>query len=259
MTTTQKPRVLGALPASPYHRPHFRYFAPVDGGEGATPTDPPAPPAPESAAPAEPPAPPADPAAEETPPWSSEEYDREKAWKKIQAQKADLDAERAKRDKAIQDATAAATQQAREEAYREIGKTFGLVKEDEAPTVEGLQAALQERDQTLTASESRNLALTVENAVLRYADKHGADADALSDSSSFTSKLKALDPAADDYASQVEELVKSTTESHSRYRKVQVAPKSSDGDPSPAGGAPTGEKSIDDIRKERQNRRGVTS
>lgn len=259
MTTTQKPRVLGALPASPYHRPHFRYFAPVDGGEGAAPTDPPAPPAPEPPAPTDPAAPPADPASDDTPPWSSDEYDREKAWKKIQAQKADLDAERAKREKAIKDAETAAEKRAAEKAYKEIGKTLGVVTEDETPTVEGLSQALQDKDQTLTAAQADNHTLRIENAILRHADRFGGDVDALTDSESFKKKLSELDTKADDHAAQVEALIKSTIESNARYRKVQVAPKSSDGDPSPAGGPPTGEKSIDDLRKDRQNRRGIES
>lgn len=256
MTTTQKPRVLGALPASPYHRPHFRYFAPIDGGEGAAPSDPPAA---EPSAPAEPAAPAATTPADDTPPWSADEYDREKAWKKIQAQKADLEAERAKRTQAVKDAETAAEKRAAEKAYKEIGKTLGVVAEDETPTVEGLTQALQDKDQSLTAAQAETQALRIENAILRHADRFGGDVDALTDSESFKKKLKELDPTADDHASQVEALVKSTVESHARYRKAQVAPKSSDGDPAPAGGAPAGEKSIDDLRKERQNRRGVTS
>lgn len=226
------------------------------GGGGPTPDPAPADPPANPAPPADP-APGADPATPpaEDAPWKADDFDSERAWRKIQAQKADLDAEKAKRAQAVEDAKTAAAQTAREEAYREFGKSLGIVKDDEAPTVEGLQTALQERDTKLSAADARVLALSVENAVLKYADKHGADADALSDSSSFTSKLKDLDPAADDYATQVEALVKTTVGNNSRYRKVQVAPQSSDGDPSPAGGTPPGEKSIDDLREERRKRR----
>jgi hypothetical protein len=260
MTDTQHTRILGALPASRWHRPNLRYFAPVDGGEGATPTDPPAgqqPPAgdqPPAGTPA-----PSDPAGDDTPPWSAEEYDREKAWKKIQAQKADLDAERSKRAQAIKEAETAAEKRAAEKAYKDIGKTLGVITEDETPTVEGLSQALQDKDQTLTTAQAENQALRIENAILRHADRFGGDVDALTDSESFKKKLKELDSTADDHAAQVEALVKTTVESNARYRKVQVAPKSSDGDPAPTGGAPTGEKTVDDIRKERQNRRGLKS
>lgn len=210
--------------------------APAGGGDPAPPAPAPTPePSPTpKAEPAAPPAPAADPS-DPKPPWTADDFDAERAWNRIQAQKADLDAERAKRDQAVKDAEAAATQRAREEAYREFGKQLGIVKDDEAPTVEGLQAALQERDTKISASDARVLALSVENAVLKYSDKHGADADALADSSSFTEKLKALDPTSDKYASEVEALVKSTVESNSRYRKVQVAPQSSNGNPAPSG------------------------
>lgn len=252
-----KLRTLGAQFPPVYDRPFLRYFDGEAGAPGGNPapTDPPA-----ATDPAAPPAPPADPAAPpaKQPPWgSAEEFDPERAWTLLQNKDADIAAERAKREKAVEDAKTAAAQTAREEAYREFGKSLGIVKDDEAPTVEGLQAALQERDTKLSASDARVLALSVENAVLKYSDKHGADADALSDSSSFTSQLKALDPAADDYAAQVEALVKTTVEKNSRYRKVQVAPKSSDGDPSPSGGKPAAE-GIDAMRKtfaERRNGR----
>lgn len=234
--------------------------APAGGGDPAPPAPTPAPapqaPAPEPAAPADPPAPAADPS-DPKPPWTEDDFDAERAWKKIQAQKADLDAERAKKDQAVKDAETAATQRAREEAYREFGKQLGIVKDDEAPTVEGLQAALQERDTKISAGDARILALSVENAVLKYSEKHGADADALADSSSFTSKLKALDPAADNYASEVEALVKSTVESNSRYRKVQVAPQSSNGDPAPSGGNPAPE-GVEAFRAAYQKERGIT-
>lgn len=233
----------------------IRTLAPEAEGSSTPPADP-APPAPaeppvEPAAPQEPQAP-----AGDTPPWG-EDFDPERAWKRIQAQKADLDAERAKREKAVKDAEAAAEQRAREEAYREFGKHLGLVKDDEPPTVEGLQQALQEKDSTLTAAQAEAQALRIENAILRYADKHGGDADALTDSESFKSKLKALDPTADDYASQVEQLVKTAVESNARFRKVQVAPRSSNGNPAPSGGDTAPKDDIETLRATYRKERGV--
>lgn len=226
-------------------------------------TDTPAP----DASPAETPAAPApqepntDPApaapSDDTPPWG-DDFDPERAWKRIQAQKADLEAERSKRAQAVKDAETAAEKRAAEKAYKEIGKTLGVVTEDDTPSVESLTTALQERDQSLTTTQAALAAQRAENAVLRFAGKHGGDTDALLDSRDFEKKLAGIESTADDYASQVEALVKSEIESNSRYRKVQVAPKSSNGDPAPTGGSPAGEKSIDDLRKERQNRRGVT-
>lgn len=241
-------RTLGAQFPPAYDRPFLRYFDGDNGAPGGDPTPPPADP-PANTPPA--PAPPAD----DTPPWKADDFDGERAWKKIQAQKADLEAERAKRAQAVKDAETAAEKRAAENAYKQIGKTLGVVKDDDTPTVESLTTALQDRDANLTSTQAALAAQRAENAVLRYAGKHNGDSDALLDSRDFEKKLAGIDPTADDYASQVEALVKAEVETNSRYRKVQVAPKSSDGDTPPAGGTPPGEKSIDDLRQERQKRR----
>lgn len=254
-----KLRTLGAQFPPVYDRPFLRYFD----GEAGAPGGNPAPTAPANPDPAAPPANPASPAAPAAPPagedapWKAEDFDSERAWKKIQAQKADLEAERAKRAQAVKDAETAAEKRAAEKAYKEIGKTLGVVKDDDTPTVESLTTALQERDTNLTTTTAALAAQRAENAVLRYAGKHNGDSDALLDSRDFEKKLAGIDSTAADYASQVEALVKAEIESNSRYRKVQVAPKSGDGDPTPTGGIPSGEKSIDDIRKDRQKRRGI--
>ncbi|MEW1706980.1 hypothetical protein AB0230_07035 [Microbacterium sp. NPDC089190] len=242
-----KLHTLGVQFPPSYDRPFLRYFDGDNGAPGGTPT--PTPPAP--------PAGDATPPAGDDAPWKAEDFDSERAWRKIQAQRADLEAEKAKRAQAIKDAETAAEKRAAEKAYKEIGKTLGVVKDDDTPTVESLTTALQERDTNLTSTQAALAAQRAENAVLRYAGKHNGDSDALLDSRDFEKKLAGIDSAADDYATQVEALVKAEVESNSRYRKVQVAPKSSDGDTPPAGGTPAGEKSIDDIRKDRQKRRGV--
>lgn len=238
---------LGALPAPAWHRPWLRYVDPVD---GATVTPPAEPVVVEPTATAEP-AEPVEPSA--TPPWG-DDFDPERAWKKIQAQKADLEAEKGKRAQAIKDAETAAEKRAAEKAYKDIGKTLGVVTEDETPTVEGLSQALQDKDATLTAAQAETQTLRIENAILRHADRFGGDVDALTDSESFKAKLKALDPTADDHASQVEALVKSTVESNARYRKVQVAASNTDGNPITPPPTP-GPVSIDDRRKALRDRR----
>lgn len=130
-------------------------------------------------------------------------------------------------------------EQAQQELVQNIGKALGLVKGDEAPTVESLTEALQQRDLALSTSTSSNASLRAENAVLRFAGKHNADADALLDSRDFEKKLAKIDPASDDYDSQVEELVKSQVETNHRYRTVQVAPANSNGTPAPTGSSHT--------------------
>lgn len=248
-----KLHTLGVQFPPAYDRPFLRYFEGDNGAPGGTPT--PTPPATPPAGENTPPAGQATPPASEDAPWKAEDFDSERAWKKIQAQKADLEAEKAKRAQAVKDAETAAEKRAAEKAYKEIGKTLGVVKDDDTPTVESLSTALQERDTNLTSTQAALAAQRAENAVLRYAGKHNGDPDALLDSRDFEKKLAGIDSTAADYASQVEALVKAEVESNSRYRKVQVATKSSDGDTPPAGGSPAGEKSIDELRKERQKRR----
>lgn len=239
------PHILGALPAPAWHRPWLRYVDPVDGAqatppvEPAEPVDPPADPDPASPAPTDPETP-APEAADELPEWARKSLT--KANKEAAAARAA--AKQAKDD-------AAAAQQT---LVQSIGKALGLVQDNEEPTVESLTSSLQERDQNLTSTQAALAAQRAENAVLRVAGTLNADADALLDSRGFTEKLAAVDPAADDYASQVEALVKAEVESNARYRKVQVAPRSSNGDPAPAGGNPAPE-GIESMRKSFADRR----
>jgi hypothetical protein len=243
---------LGSLPAPAWHRPFLRYFAPVEGEGGGPVETPPA----EEPAPASAPNPAEEKPVEDTPPWKAEDFDQERAWRKIQAQKADLDAERAKRDKAVQDAEAAAAQRAKEEAYREFGKQLGVVKDDEPPTVDGLTSALQAKDSTLTAAQAENLALRTENAVLRHADALGADAGILLRLEDVKAALATLDPTADNYASEVERTVKEAVEQNPFARKVQVAPRSSNGNPAPSGGTSADPDDIDSLRASYRKSRG---
>lgn len=241
--------------------PYLMLNGPEATGTSTPPAEPEQPSAPAPAAPEAPAAetPAAVPAAGDTPPWG-DDFDPERAWRRIQKQKADLDAERAKREKAVKDAEAAAAQRAREETYREFGKQLGLVKEDETPTVDSLSATLQEERTALTSTQAALAAQRAENTVLRVAARPGinADADALLDSRGFTEKLAALDSSSAEYASQVEALVKAEVESNSRYRKVQVAPKSSNGDPAPIGGNQPKDDDIESLRAEYRKARGLS-
>ncbi|MFB9283159.1 hypothetical protein ACFPRL_27185 [Pseudoclavibacter helvolus] len=192
----------------------------------------------------------------DTPPWGSDEdFDPKKAWQLIQNLRSDKETLTSSRTTAVKDAETAAERRAREEAYKEIGKTLGVVSDDETPTVEGLSSALQDKDSALTQTQADLQAVRIENAILRHADRFGGDVDALTDSESFKKKLRDLDPTAADHASQVEALVKSSIESNTRFRKVQVAASNSNGEPSPTGAPPAGPKSIDELRKERRDRR----
>ncbi len=217
----------------------------------AAPASEPAPPVPT------PPAPPAAPAAPSEPNTdpAAENIDELPEWARKSLSKANSEA--AKYRTAAQEAKDAA-ERAQSDLVQNIGKALGLVKDDETPTVESLTESLQQRDAALNSTSSDNSALRAENAVLRYADKHGADADLLLNLRDFTEKLAAIDPAADEYASQVESLIKTTVESDARYRKVQVAARSSNGDPAPSGGDNAPKDDIESLRASYRKERGVT-
>jgi hypothetical protein len=204
------------------------------------PADPPADPAPANDDPA-PTDPPADPDKPET---FSREY-----VEKLRRENA------AAREKAKTDATAAADK-ARDELAQSIGKALGLVKDDETVKPEDLLAQAQADRQT--AIDEANAGKR-DLAVLRNADKHGANTDELLDSAAFNRKLAALDPSADEFASQVDALIKETVDGNPGKFKRVTPP------PSPGSSTPTGEqppadpesKSLDDLRKDRQKRRGI--
>lgn len=124
-----------------------------------------------------------------------------------------------------------AKQQAAQEAVSELteklGRALGYVKDDQPPTADELTkqltAAAQERD--ATQAELRQL--RVERAAEKAARAHGADVDTLLDSRSFATKLADLDPTADDFATSVSDLVKTTVDSNPKYRAAQAAASSS--------------------------------
>lgn len=95
-------------------------------------------------------------------------------------------------------------------------------------------------------------ALAAENNVLRLAPRAGADPDALVDSATFMREAGKLDPAAADYAAQLENLIKTTVEANPKRYGLAVPgaptppPPPPAGDPAnggagaPAPGSPTG-------------------
>jgi len=223
--------------------------------EPAAPETPAAPAAPAAPAP-DAPAAPSDPAGDTPaePTAAVENVDELPEWARKSLTKANNEA--AKYRTAAQEAKEAA-ERAQTDLVQNIGKALGLVKDDEAPTVESLTEALREKDTTLTSSQAAQAALRAENAVLRYAPKHKGDADALLDSRDFEKKLAAIDSTADDYASQVEELVKSEIDANARYRKVQVATSNSNGLNTPTGDPAPSEPdtSFEGLAKRRAERR----
>lgn len=229
-------------------RPHLQFFAPEaePGGDPAPvtdpapePVDPPADPAPADPQPTDPPA---DPSGD-----APETFSREYV-EKLRRENA------ATREKAKTEAAAAA-EAAKTELAQSIGKALGLVKDDEPVDPDALlKQAQAERQSAIDEANATKRDL----AVLRNADKHAANTEELLDSATFNRKLAALDPTADDFASQVDALIKDTVDGNpAKFKRVQVA-SSTGGTQHTGETAPVNaeDKSVDDLRKERQKRRG---
>ncbi len=126
----------------------------------------------------------------------------------------------AAREKAKTEAATAA-EAATSALTQSIGKALGLVKDDEKVDPEALIAQAQtERQAAIDEANATRRDL----AVLRNAAKHDANTDELLDSATFNRKLAALDPSADDFASQVDALIAETvTGNPTKFKRVQVA------------------------------------
>ena len=160
-------------------------------------------PAPEPVAAVDPPAPAAEPA-----PVDSVDALPDFAQKMIRELRAEAAANRTK---------ATSAEQTRQQTMDAIAKALGL-KGDDDPA-KAAQTAADERD----AARKEAQATKVENAVLRMAAKQNANPDALTDSRSFMHTLEAIDPAADDFAAQVETAIKTAVEANPSL-KAQTAP-----------------------------------
>ena len=111
-------------------------------------------------------------------------------------------------------------------------KAAGIIADDDP--VAAAQKAAEQRDAAIAQVQ----AMQRENAVLRLAGKHGANADALTDSLSFRQAVDAIDPAAPEFAEQVEAAIKAAVEANPVFRSniPAAAPERSGG---PVGGSPT--------------------
>jgi hypothetical protein len=139
---------------------------------------------------------------------------------------------------------ASAAEQTRQSTMDAIAKALGL-KDDDDPA-KAAQTAAEERD----AARKEAKAVKVENAILRMATKHGANPEALTDSRSFMHALDAMDPAADDFAEQVENAIKTAVEANVNLKSAPpaaAAPARSGGPV--GGGAPVaGQLGEDDLK-----------
>jgi hypothetical protein len=130
------------------------------------------------------------------------------------------------------EAKKAAADEARALLAQEVGKALGLIETPDPAAAAKVTA--DERD----AARQEARAIKVENAVLKMAGKHGANPEALTDSRSFMTTLATLDPAAPDFAVQVETAIKAAVEANPLLKLAgSIAPAPRSGGPV-NGGAP---------------------
>lgn len=174
------------------------------GGGGGTPPAPPAP------APGTPPTPPAAGATDVT---QTPEYRAA-----VAKAAADADAK----------ARLAAKDNARQELLKELGTALGMAP---AKATDPAQVA-----QEAAALKAENAELRAKLAVGDAARKHDADADMVTAMLAHKGLLKGLDPAAADYASKVEALVKAEVEGNPKLKNGTAAPTLTPGNSGPAAG-----------------------
>lgn len=108
-----------------------------------------------------------------------------------------------------------------------IAAALGLKPEDDP--AKAAQTAADERDVALKTAQEATKTL----AVYRLASKAGANSEALTDSRSFMLTLESIDPAASDFAAQVETAIKAAVEANPSLKTAPVVPARSGG---PVGG-----------------------
>ena len=124
-----------------------------------------------------------------------------------------------------------------------IAKALGLTPEDDP--AKAAKTAADERD----AVRLENKKMQVENAVLRAASKNGADPESLTDSRSFMKTLETIDPAANDFAAQVDTAIKAALKANPALKTGAPTPARSGGPVN--GGAPAGKQSDDPQQRSR--------
>ncbi len=155
----------------------------------------------------------------------------------IAAIRDDYKTERAKRqqlEKDLADIKAAQAKQADDTKARDLAlaKALGLATDeppDPAKLAAELEAERKAKQEAIDKATSRERELLVENELLKQAGKLDADPVLLLDSRSFTSKLLKLDPASEDFATDLADAIKAATEANPTYKLTKTPP-------APAGG-----------------------
>lgn len=112
----------------------------------------------------------------------------------------------------------------------------------------------------LTAAQRETRATKVENAVLKSAGKHDADASLLADSRSFMASIADLDPAADDFNTKLDAAIKKAVENNEALKVTTAGgPRPVRQQGRPSEGKQSGVQAGADIYAERHKRRATTS
>ncbi|MGC5343651.1 hypothetical protein [Streptomyces sp. DT171] len=127
-----------------------------------------------------------------------------------------LKSARAEAGKARTVAKQNAANEARQQLTQDIGKALGLVQDDQQATPEQLTKQLAE-------SQKAARETAVHLAAYKAAQVEGARADRLLNSRSFTDRLDALDPAADDFGDQVKAAIKAEVDTDPDLYKTRPA------------------------------------
>lgn len=111
-----------------------------------------------------------------------------------------------------------AAEQERAQLLDGIAQALGIKKDDAPPDPQVLQQTLGEREGRIQSLEGDVRARDLELAAWRAAATGGANAAALLDSRSFVTQLAKLDPAADDFMTQLDAAVKKALDANQSLR-----------------------------------------
>lgn len=189
-----------------------------------------------------------------TAPWGdAENFNADTAAKLIENLRNEVKSTKSGFETQLAEATTKASTEATEKLTRSLGEALGLIKPeaeaDPAKLLADLQtthtATTQERDDALGRARS----LQVANTVLLRAGDLKANAAALLDSRELEGKLSVLDPAADDYASQVDAVITAAVENDpQRFGNIQAAAQRSGGDMSAGNAKGADQLTIQELR-----------
>lgn len=143
-----------------------------------------------------------------------------------------------------------AAEEAKAELVQQMGRALGLIKDDkdEAPDPAKLTAEIERA----TAAHRET---AVELAIYRSAGKHGADPDALTDSRTFLSSIKDLDPSDEGFAKAVSAAIKAAVADNPKLKAQSQAPARTSSDFSGSSEKPAHKNTIEAQRDARRKAR----